>query len=312
MTKLGFCTNEGAKPQFIIWVNMLSKALEFLVHTQTTAGGWGYDADGEGFIEPTAAVLLALHQTPQANQVEEEALGKAVEWTVRSQNSDGGWGICPLDRESGWQTAWAVYALGKLGQAEAERLQGLQWLLGEEVMQYTDSELLSAGEAVAKIDFSIRGWPWLPGESSWVEPSALTLLALTTNPSLAGSTDRVKEAVLYLRDRRCTGGGWNVGNPVMFDALFPARINPTAWAVLALAEVSPKDILPEDLQVLREEMHRDGGTMGFAWGLIALHKLGDEDAEASARLASLQQADGSWGSNPYLTATACLALSEEA
>lgn len=286
---------------------MLSNALDFLVNAQTPAGGWGYSPAGGAFIEPTAAVLFALQHAPQAKQ----ALEKAVNWILRFQNPDGGWGICAQDGESGWQTAWAVYALSQLGWAEAEKLRGLQWLLDEEVMQYTDSELLSAGEAVAQIDFSIRGWPWLPGESSWVEPSALTLLALAKNASLTGVPARIDEAVLYLKDRRCHGGGWNVGNPVMFEALLPSRINPTAWAVLALAETSPTDILPEDVQVLHEEMHRDGGAMGFAWGLIVLHKIGEDDSEARSILSSLQGSDGSWGANPYLTASACLALAEE-
>jgi hypothetical protein len=285
---------------------MLSNALDFLINAQTNAGGWGYSPAGAAFLEPTAAVLLTLQPAPQAKQ----ALEKAVEWILRFQNPDGGWGICAQDKESGWQTAWAVYALSQLDRAETERQRGLRWLLDEEVMQYTDSELLSAGEAVAQIDFSIRGWPWLPGESSWVEPSALTLLALAKNSSQAGVPARIEEAILYLKDRRCRGGGWNVGNPVMFDALLPARINPTAWAVLALAETSPTAILSEDVQVLHEEMHRDGGIMGFAWGLIALHKIGDEDAEARAKLASLQEEDGSWGANPYLTASTYLALAE--
>ena len=285
---------------------MLSTALDFLINAQTIAGGWGYSPAGGAFLEPTAAVLFALQHSPLAKQAVEEA----VSWILSFQNPDGGWGICAQDGESGWQTAWAVYALSQLGGAEAEMQRGLRWLLDEDVMQYTDSELLSAGEAVAQIDFSIRGWPWLPGKSSWVEPSALTLLALAKNSLQAGVLTRVNEAVLYLKDRRCSGGGWNVGNPVMFEALLPARINPTAWAVLALAETSPQDILLEDVQILHEEMHRDGGTMGFAWGLMALHKIRDEDAEARSRLSSLQEEDGSWGGNPYLTASAYLALAE--
>ena len=48
--------------------------------------------------------------------------------------------------------------------------------------------------------------------------------------------------------------------------------------------------------------------MALAWGLIALHALGEEDAEARAELFSMQGPDGSWNGNPYLTAIACMAL----
>lgn len=283
---------------------MLPKALEFLLNVQADTGGWGYSPAGKAILEPTAAALLALRKIPQASQ----AVQKAVVWILSLQNPDGGWGICAQDDESGWQTAWAVFALNQLEEGQDEVIKGVQWLLNIDVMQFKDSELLAAGEEVAQIDFSLRGWPWLPGESSWVEPSALTMLTLKKDSSLAGVTERLEEAVRYLQDRRCAGGGWNVGNPVMFDALLPARANPTAWALIALAEMAPEEILPEDIQILRKEMFQDGGTMAFAWGLMALHILGEEDAEARSILVSSQESDGSWGENPYLTAIAWIAL----
>ena len=283
---------------------MLPKALEFLLNVQADTGGWGYSSAGKAILEPTAAALLALRKISQASQ----AVQKAVVWILSLQNPDGGWGICAQDDESGWQTAWAVFALNQLEEGQDEVIKGVQWLLNIDVMQFKDSELLAAGEEVAQIDFSLRGWPWLPGESSWVEPSALTMLALKEDSSLAGVTERLEEAVRYLQDRRCAGGGWNVGNPVMFDALLPARANPTAWALIALAEMAPEEILPADIQILRKEMFQDGGTMAFAWGLMALHMLGEGDAEARSALASLQNPDGSWEENPYLTAIAWIAL----
>ena len=71
------------------------------------------------------------------------------------------------------------------------------------------------------IDFSLRGLPWLPEQASWVEPTALGILALGQAPASAESSARVSEAVQYLVDRRCHGGGWNFGNPVMLGAALP-------------------------------------------------------------------------------------------
>jgi len=291
-------------PSLSLFLTMPLDTLEFLLKVQATDGSWGYSNTKVGILEPTAAVLLALRNNDQASQ----AVQKAADWILSFQNLDGGWGFCSQDRESGWQTAWAVFALSQLERGKEERNQGIQWLLNIEVMQLQDSELLAAGEKVAQIDFSIRGWPWLPGESSWVEPTALTMLAIRENSSKVDVHARIDEAVLYLRDRRCAGGGWNVGNPVMFDANLPARVTPTALALLALAKIDQNEITPGDLLSLRNEMIQDGGIMALAWGLLALHILGEEYAEARASLSSQQDSDGSWNGNPYLTAIAWMAL----
>ncbi len=283
---------------------MLPKALEFLLQAQHEDGSWGYTPVGVGTLEPTAAVIFSIQNIFQASQ----SLQRAVKWILGFQNPDGGWGICPQDEESGWQTAWAVYVLNKLAVNKDEAARGVQWLLNIDVMQIEDADLLAMAEQVAQIDFSLRGWPWLPGESSWVEPTALTMLGIGANPQVAGAAARIEEGVRYLVDRRCTGGGWNVGNPVMFDALLPARVTPTALALLALKEISPHEILPGDIETLRKGMVQEGGTMALAWGLVAIHALGEEDAEARVELISLQDPDGSWGGNPYLTAISSMAL----
>lgn len=286
---------------------MLSRAFEFLELVQANDGGWGYSPAGVSIIETTAMVILTLQNSSSASP----AIKRAAEWILSFQNSDGGWGFCPQDIESGWQTAWAMLALSKLGSGKEACEKGIQWLLNVEVMQIKDAELLASGKEVAQIDFSLRGWPWLPGEASWVEPTALTILALKDHLSRITVKERVEEAIRYLIDRRCAGGGWNVGNPVMFNAYLPARVTPTAMALLALAEVRPQEISSDDIRVLRAEMFRDHGTMALAWGLWALHVLGEEDAEARSILILRQLQDGSWDENPFLTALSCMALTRE-
>ena len=283
---------------------MLPKALEFLLKAQHEDGSWGYNPVGVGTLEPTAVVIFAIQNISQASQ----SIQMAIKWILGFQNPDGGWGISPQDKESGWQTAWAVYVLNKSTMSKEAAARGVQWLLNVDVMQVEDVESLAAGEKVAQIDFSLRGWPWLPGESSWVEPTALTMLGIRGNAQVAEVDSRIEEGIRYLVDRRCAGGGWNVGNPVMFDALLPARVTPTALALLALKESSPQDILPADIETLRKGMFQEGGSMALAWGLVAIHALGEEDAEARAELFSMQDPDGSWDGNPYLTAISSMAL----
>ena len=281
-----------------------TEAAQFLISSQLVSGGWGYEVGLPAVVEPTAAAVLAL----RGNEGAVEALERAVRWLLTCQNQDGGWGYSQNDPESNWQTAWAVLALERAGYKGSEIERGILWLASEEALQYTDSSLLSEGTRIAKIDFSIRGWPWLPTQASWVEPTALAMLALETAKDQPDVRNRLTEAVRYLKDRRVPGGGWNVGNPVMFSSVLPARAHPTAWSLLALMALSSETILPEDYECLKTEMQRDGGNMALAWGLLAIRAAGQDAPAARDLLIAAQQVDGSWDHNPYLTAVAWMAL----
>jgi hypothetical protein len=185
---------------------------------------------------------------------------------------------------------------------------GVIWLLGVKTLRFTDDKLQREMQQKLAIDPTLRGWPWLPGEATWIEPTALALLALGAVPRTSAIQARLDEAVRYIEDRRCRGGGWNFGNPVMLGGNLPPRAHPTAWALLALAKLAPAAVRPEDVAALRAEVGRDGGASALAWGLLALRALGQDDADAAGRLTALQGPGGGWNDNPYHTAVALMAI----
>jgi hypothetical protein len=93
----------------------------------------------------------------------------------------------------------------------------------------------------------------------------------------------------------------------MFSQPLQPRAHPTAWTLLALRQIAPDRILPDDIQALRHQMDMDGGALALGLGLLALRKLNEDGATFRARLHALQGSDGSWNSNPYHTALALLA-----
>jgi len=285
----------------------VTDALSFLLDSQVNSQGWGYGVNHAPVVEATAVVALYLRRFSAADA----ALQRALQWLEAIQHEDGGWGLNALDAESGWHTAWALLALKRCAGASPAIAAGSRWLLQVEVMRFQDAELLADGRRVAGIDFALGGWSWLPGEASWVEPTAIAMLALQDSPLGEAAQPRLEEAVRYLVDRRCPGGGWNVGNPMMFDALLPARAAPTAWSLMALHALAPEVILAEDIQTLRGEMAQDGGLLALSWGLLALRLLGEDSPEAESQLLAAQSENGSWQDNPYLTAIAALALRGE-
>jgi hypothetical protein len=204
-------------------------------------------------------------------------------------------------------TAWAVWALAGTDSANVAVSRGVAFLQQVRPLP-TSQDAIQQVSQVLQIDLTLEGWPWWPAEANWVEPTALTLLALSHAPTGEAAYVRRQAAIDYLLDRRCQPGGWNVGNPVMFSQSLPPRACPTAWVILALARSDPSAITARDLDALRADMRQDAGVLAGAWGLLALQALDADEPASRAALRTLQQNDGSWNQNPYHTATASLAL----
>jgi hypothetical protein len=279
-----------------------SSAITYLLASQNKDGGWGYAPLQRSIVEPTSASLLALRETPSAGN----ACRRAIDWLRRTQNPAGGWGFGVGDSESAWPSAWAILALTLSGEAGDFLERGVKWLLGVKPLQLAEDGMQGA-KRILKIDPSLQGWPWLPGEAAFIEPTALAMLALGPRFGFARPR-RIHEALQYIQDRRCQGGGWNIGNPFMFNSPLPARAHTTALVLLSLQGLAPGNIYPEDMKVLRQEMHREGSILALAWGLLAVRKLGETDAKAEVRLASLQSKNEGWADNPHETAVAIMAL----
>jgi hypothetical protein len=283
--------------------SMASNAFDFLAAARGDDGGWGYEPAGAGVTEVTAAVALAGRGQPAGQSLADAAWA----WLRRTQHADGGWGLGAADPQSGWPTAWAALALAA-GAADdrAAVARGQAWLAGVRVLRITGDELQAEFRRRLAVDPNLNGWPWWPEEAGWIEPTALTLLALADSPALVPA-GRLAEAARYLADRRCQGGGWNFGNPVMLGGNLPPRAHPTAWALLALDRVAPELIRDEDWRTLTGEARHDGGSSALALALLTLRRRGQDDAELAGRLAARQGPDGGWDANPYHTALALLA-----
>jgi hypothetical protein len=231
---------------------------------------------------------------------------RAQEWLVSIQHEDGGWGMNGLDQRSDWHTAWGVLSLIGLDSLHDVIDRGRAWLVSVPVYRVEDSDMIQAYNQTLNVDASLAAWSWGPAEASWVIPTGLAMLALRGSPG--GAQARLVEAVRYLENRRVPGGGWNVGNPAMFDGVLPAHTIPTASSLLALHAFAPHLILPDDLLILREKAQEDKGAKALGWALSALRRIGEDASELTEMLVAAQQADGSWEGNPHSTAIALLGL----
>lgn len=283
------------------------QSTEFLLQSQNGDGGWGYRTGGMSYVEPTSAVLLALAQPPAIGGNLGEVIQKARDFLLSLQHPDGGWGIGAIDPESGWMTAWAVLALANAA-AERNVARGVDWLFKTEGLRIVDANDRAAINAIHQIDSALGGWPWQPGDASWVHPTALSILALAAVKRL--EHPRVKDGIAFLLDRAVASGGWNIGDREMFGKPIPSTIQDTAVALLALQAVgkSREDAkIGNALGYLGNALGQARTSAELAWGIFGLSGWKVETGTLTARLNALVSPDGSWQANPFITAVALLA-----
>jgi len=280
----------------------MTNAMDYLSRVQNADGGWGYRAQGMSFVEPTAAALFALGANTLALSAVE---GRARDFLLARQHRDGGWGIAAIDDESGWMTAWAVWALATIGGADDAVARGVAWLGATPVFRVEAIAERASLKQLLAIDSALRGWPWQPGDASWVHPTALAMLAMCAANHRAHP--RVREGRDYLFDRANTQGGWNVGSPSSLGATMPATIQDTAMALLALralGEAAHEPRIANALRFLRDALATLNTPAELAWAMWGLGEWRVEIGDWRARLNTMQNADGSWQGNPFITAIA--------
>jgi len=276
---------------------------EFLIYTQHTTGGWGYFQASEPAVEPTAVALLAIRDEPGS----ESAYQKGVAWLLDNQNEDGGWGVTREDPESGWQTAWALIALGFSTPHDDPILRAVDWLTHVGTNQVSEEDFRKP-QMPESDDTGALVWPWMPGQVCWIEPTAMSILALHKKNLSPIALKRMNAGIEYFRRNRAPAGGWDIGNAGPLDEIVIPRAYPTSLVLLSLAAISPEEIRPDDLSALKQDMKNDSSVLIQSSGLLAMQILGEDTGEFGSNLRAMQLPNGSWENHPFFTAWATIGL----
>lgn len=214
--------------------------LSLLLEAQNADGGWGFQPAKVSAVEATSWVILALRALPESRGIN-EAIKKSATWLRSAQLPDHSWPAWAGSPSGCWVTSLACLALHEYGDAKEALDGGVDWICRAwpaegNLWRRWLARLMHGGKS-GRLDFSLRGWSWTPGTSSWVEPTALTLIALhrlfpVSAPSTVVTRRKLAEAMLY--NRICAGGGWNSGNPEVYGVAGDPLVGPTVWALLAL------------------------------------------------------------------------------
>lgn len=204
-----------------------------LLAWQNPDGGWPYEKGGPSWTEPTAYAVLALGgETPAVRPV-----SHALAWLRSLQRDDGGWPPQAVVRQSTWVTAVVVLA-GPAALGPEPYRRGIGWILqetGQDTNLWMRARQFLTGDG-AKPEFA--GWPWFPGTSAWVTPTALSMLALRKalrleeNPAARA---RLESGASFLLEHAAHDGGWNYGAPQTLGYDAPSYAETTGLALLAMA-----------------------------------------------------------------------------
>jgi hypothetical protein len=254
----------------------------------------GYRLGGSPASEPTALAALALIAHDNL-----EAAGAKLRWLVTIQNDNGGVGINARQRSPAWPTPLAVLAWAagrKHGIRNSEfgiedeprqrsRLSANSefhtrntafprrppWSLN--IRRAVDWLLRTAGNKLPPRgeghDTTLVGWPWVEATHSWIEPTALAVLALKATNH--GSHPRTREAVRLLIDRLLPDGGCNYGNTVVLGQQLVPHVQPTGLVMLALAgERDSSGRIAKSMEYLGRTLDEQTAPSSLAYGLMGL------------------------------------------
>ena len=273
----------------------LQQAREFLIKNQIEDSGWGYTkGTTQPYPEPTCYSLLALAGTSFSPN-------KPITWLASLINEEGQLYL-PKDDLPNWATALFVITSIHLNETSEAQNASINWLL-----DWKSQEVENEESEVTPVDTTLVGWSWISNTFSWVQPTSLAMVAL----KMAGmkTHERVTEGETLLLDRVCLDGGWNFGNPIVYDKKIEPSVMETALAIFALQDTPQAETeIERGLAVIAQRAVDMPSTLSLALATLSTNLFDRPTQTFTDLLLERQEEDGSWRQNIWWTALAALAL----
>jgi hypothetical protein len=249
--------------------------------------GTGYRADA------TAWAIQGLRAAAMGSDVFEAARSRLA----ADQLADGSICISPLHHQAFWPTSLAILAWQGSPAHRDNQRRAVQFLL-----QSTGQHWEKSTSDPVSHDTALRGWPWIAETHSWVEPTAISMIALRA-AGYAGHP-RIEEATRMLMDRQLPHGGWNCGNTIVFGQELRPAPESTGTALHALGGLVPREKVQLSLDYLSKEVTRLHTPISIGWSLLALNSWSVSPPNAPNLIASCLERQERYG--PYDTTSLCL------
>ena len=214
------------------------------------------------------------------------------------QLPDGSVPVIPECPRAAWPTSLAILAWLPDPAFRPHARAAADWVLTHQGRRWP-RELDS--DPVLGHDPGLRGWAWTVGTYSWVEPTALAMLALTAMGE-GESLVRLAEATMMLLDRELPDGGWNYGNTRVFLNVLLPLPECTGFALTALGVFAlrpDRSVVAKSLDYLASRHCASRTPLIATWRTFALAAWGRPIADQSNHLISTLERQDQYG--PYKT-----------
>ena len=222
-------------------------------------GGLADMPSGQFRTDATAWGVLAF----RAAEGEQDVLERHRMRLIREQEEDGRLPINRSHPDSFWPTALAVLAWQGSSHSQAAQGRAIHLLL-----ETTGVHGPRRSDEPAGHDTRLKGWPWVVGTHSWIEPTALAVIAMKATGH--GQHDRVREAIEMVLDRQLPQGGWNYGNTLVFGRELRPMPESTGAALVGLAGMADREKVIRSLDYLEDEVSRLRTPISLGWALLGL------------------------------------------
>lgn len=229
----------------------------------------------------------------------DESLDRARAHLAGAQEEDGRVCVSRQHPASYWPTPLAILAWRNSSASQAAQSRALHFLLGT-----AGTHFAKKSDDPSAHDPNLRGWPWVEDTHSWVEPTALSVLALRVGGY--GTHDRVREAIRMLLDRQLPHGGWNAGNTVIFGRELHPNPEGTGAALTGLAGVVNPERIVRSIDYLQGEIDRLRTPVSLGWALLGLAAWGQRPPNSTTLVERCLAKQSRYGD--YDTSALCLLL----
>lgn len=250
----------------------LTQIVETALASRLLADGGLADLPGGRFrVDATAWGILAL----RASGARQESLGPLRGRLAQEQGADGRVWMDRNHPDAYWPTALAILAWQDSPANRLAQSRAIHFLLDASGVHYHRRP----DDPVAHNTF-LKGWPWVAGTHSWIEPTALSVMALRVTGF--GQHERVREAILMMLDRQLPHGGWNYGNTLVFGQELHPMPESTGAALAGLAGQVSQDKVARSLEYMLGEVGRLRTPLSLGWALLGLAAWGRTPANSDA------------------------------
>ncbi|MGO9920109.1 MAG: hypothetical protein ACLQIB_36130 [Isosphaeraceae bacterium] len=261
--------------------NWQEQARRELAGIKSAPSGWSYGRIGAPCVEPTVLACLALLGAGDEESRDDDLAHSrtAALWLVAIQRTEGRLPVSQALEGPGWTTPFAILLWSTLAVHHSERARAVRWLLA---MAGNTRERDAQVRRIVGHNLTLAGWPWVEGTHSWVEPTALSILAL--GRAGLGNHPRVASGTRMILDRALPHGGWNCGNKTVFGRELRPQPVPTAVSLLALAAQGVRSqAVSRAVDYLRRTVSGLRAPVSLGWSVLALraHQAMPPDADAA-------------------------------